>query len=234
MLELKNVSFAYNGNRNVIDNLSLTFSEGGVYGLLGKNGTGKSTMLYLMMGLLKPKKGEVTLDGEKTFERKPQTMSQMFIVPEEYDMPNVTLSEYIKIIRPFYPNFDDEVLKDCLNVFEMPENVNLKNLSMGQKKKVYISLALAVRTKVLLMDEPTNGLDILAKAQFRKAIARGMNEEQIIIISTHQVRDVEQLVDHITIINNNKVLMNEPLNSDEPLNLEELFIRKVEEQAQTK
>ena len=126
------------------------------------------------------------------------------------------------------------MLTDCLNVFEMPENVNLKNLSMGQKKKVYISLALAVRTKVLLMDEPTNGLDILAKAQFRKAIARGMNEEQIIIISTHQVRDVEQLIDHVTIINNNKVLMNEPIDSEEPLNLEELFIKKVEEQTHTK
>lgn len=234
MLELKNVSFAYRGKMNVIDNLSLSFSEGGVYGLLGKNGTGKSTMLYLIMGLLKPNKGEVMMDGERTFDRKPQTMSQMFILPEEYDMPNLTLSEYVKIIRPLYPNFDNQVLTDCLNVFEMPENVNLKNLSMGQKKKVYISLALAVRTKVLLMDEPTNGLDILAKAQFRKAIARGMNEEQIIIISTHQVRDVEQLIDHVTIINNNKVLMNEPIDSEEPLNLEELFIKKVEEQTHTK
>lgn len=227
MLEVKNLSFGYNSKQNVVENLSLQFQDGGVYGLLGKNGTGKSTLLYLMMGLLRPKQGEVLLDGNNTFDRDPETLKDMFIVPEEYDLPNTTLGKYVKTIRPFYPNFDEQVLKDCLAVFEMPLDVNMKDLSMGQKKKIYISLALAIRSKVLVMDEPTNGLDIPAKSQFRKAIARGMSENQIIIISTHQVRDVEQLLDHVTIINKTDVLLNEPINMDEPLDLEKLFIDTV-------
>ena len=227
MLEIKNISFAYKGKNYVQKDLSLTFSEGGVYGLLGKNGTGKSTLLYQMMGLLRPQQGEILVDGKNVCERLPETMQQLFIVPEEYNMPNTTLSSYVKVLRPFYPNFDEQVLHDCLEVFDMPTEVNMQELSMGQKKKVYISLALATRTKVLLMDEPTNGLDIPAKSQFRKALARGMNDEQIIIISTHQVRDVEQLISHVTIINDNQVLMNEALNPEEPVNLEKLFLEKV-------
>jgi len=227
MLEVKNLTFGYNSKQNVVENLSLQFQDGGVYGLLGKNGTGKSTLLYLIMGLLRPKQGEVLLDGNNTFDRDPETLKDMFIVPEEYDLPNTTLGKYVKTIRPFYPNFDEQVLKDCLEVFEMPLDVNMKDLSMGQKKKIYISLALAIRSKVLVMDEPTNGLDIPAKSQFRKAIARGMSENQIIIISTHQVRDVEQLLDHVTIINKTDVLLNEPINMDEPLDLEKLFIDTV-------
>ena len=102
---------------------------------------------------------------------------------------------------------------------------NLGALSMGQKKKVYMCIALATRTKLLVMDEPTNGLDILSKSQFRKVVAQGMREDQIIIISTHQVRDVETLLDHVTIIDKNTVLLNEAMNLDEPVNLEELFIK---------
>lgn len=227
MLEVKNITFGYNKKQNVLENLSLKFENGGVYGLLGKNGTGKSTLLYLIMGLLRPKSGQVEMDGVNTFDRNPEILKQMFIVPEEYDMPNTTLEKYVKAIRPFYPNFDEQVLKDCLEVFEMPMKVNMKDLSMGQKKKIYISLALAIRAKVLVMDEPTNGLDIPAKSQFRKAITRGMGDDQIILISTHQVKDVEQIIDHVTIINNNQVLMNEPLDPEQPLNLEEMFLKTI-------
>lgn len=225
MLEVKNISFGYQKGTNVQTDLSLEFKEGGVYGLLGKNGTGKSTLLYLMMGLLRPSQGEVLMDGKNPFDRDPETMSQMFIVPEEYDLPNTTLDQYVKALRPFYPSLDENLLKQCLEVFEMPENLKLKGLSMGQKKKVYISLAMALKTKVLLMDEPTNGLDIPAKSQFRKALAMGMDNERIIIISTHQVKDVETLIDHVTIINNNEVLMNESVDPEQPLNLEELFLQ---------
>lgn len=227
MLEIKNISYAYKGTKYVQHDLSLTFSEGGVYGLLGKNGTGKSTLLYLMMGLLRPQKGEVLVDGDNVAYRKPETMEKLFIVPEEYDMPNAKLSSYVAALQPFYPNFDEQVMKDCLEVFDMPTEVNMKELSMGQKKKVYISLALATRTKILMMDEPTNGLDIPAKSQFRKALMRGMTDDQIIIISTHQVRDVEQIIDHVTILNDNQVLMNEALDPEQPVNLEDLFLTKI-------
>lgn len=225
MLEVKNLSFGYHKGTNVQTDLSLEFKEGGVYGLLGKNGTGKSTLLYLMMGLLRPSQGEVLMDGKNPLQRLPETMEQMFIVPEEYDLPNTTLSKYVDALRPFYPTLDESLLRQCLEVFEMPGDLKMKGLSMGQKKKVYISLALSLKTKVLLMDEPTNGLDIPAKSQFRKALALGMTDDRIIIISTHQVKDVEALVDHVTIINNNQVLMNEALDPEQPTNLEELFLQ---------
>lgn len=228
MLQINDITFGYNSHINNIEGLSLEFNEGGIYGLLGKNGTGKSTLLYLIMGLLRPKSGNITLDGVNTAERRPETMQDLFIVPEEYNVPSIKLMDYVKALKPFYPNFNEQILKDCLEVFDMPIDINLSTLSMGMKKKVYMCIALAACTKVLLMDEPTNGLDIPSKSQFRKAIAKGMREDQTIIISTHQVKDVENILDHIVILDNNKILLNEPINLDEPVNIEEVFLNAIE------
>lgn len=232
MLKIDNLTFGYNRNQSIIDGLTLEFSEGGIYGLLGKNGTGKSTLLYLIMGLLRPQKGEVTMDGINTKNRTPEVLQEMFIVPEEYNLPSVKLEDFINSLKAFYPNFDEQTLYNCLNLFEMPNDINLGALSMGQKKKVYMCIALAAHTKLLLMDEPTNGLDIPSKSQFRKVIAKGMRDDQIIVISTHQVRDVELLLDHVTIINDNRVLYNDRINVEEPVNLEELFLKALEEQTE--
>lgn len=228
MLKIDNISYGYYSSKKVISNLSLEFCEGGVYGLLGKNGTGKSTLLYLIMGLLRPQEGQITFEGYDTSERRPEALQEMFIVPEEYNVPSIPLMDYVSAIKPFYPNFDEQILKDCLEVFDMPMDINLGSLSMGMKKKIYMCIALAARTKLLVMDEPTNGLDIPSKSQFRKVIAKGMRDDQIIIISTHQVRDVELLLDHVTIIDDNKVLKNEAIDVECPTNLEELFLNCLE------
>ncbi len=232
MLEISNISFQYGNGPKVLDNFSLTLNEGGVYGLLGKNGTGKSTLLYLIMGLLRPKQGTVCYNGIPTFLRRPEALEDMFIVPEEYNLPALPLQKYIETIKPFYPRFDEELLHRCLDMFEMPADVNLGALSMGQKKKVYMCVALATRTRLLLMDEPTNGLDIPSKSQFRKVIAGSMDPEQIIVISTHQVRDVELLLDHVTMIENNRVLLNAKMDTlfkdDEVVNLENVFNQQIE------
>ena len=229
MLKIQNVTYGYNAMHNVLENFSLSFDEPGIYGLLGKNGTGKSTLLYLVMGLLRPKQGEITFDGVNTQLRKPELLREMFIVPEEYNLPSIQLMDYVKVLKPFYPHFDEELMVNLLEMFDMKSlpnypNINLGALSMGQKKKIYMCIALASRTKLLVMDEPTNGLDIPGKSQFRKVVAQGMRDDQIVIISTHQVRDVETLLDHVTIIEQNAVLLNEKMNMDEPVNLEELFI----------
>lgn len=224
MLTIDNISYGYQTGKNVLENFSLTFSEPGVYGLLGKNGTGKSTLLYLIMGLLCPAQGKVQWNGIDTIERNPEALQEMFIVPEEYNLPQIKLRDYVRALKPFYPDFDEVLLDELLAMFDMPADINLGALSMGQKKKVYMCVALAARTRLLVMDEPTNGLDILAKKQFRKVIAQGTREDQIVIISTHQVKDVELLLDHVTIINNNKVLLNERINVEAPVDLEELFV----------
>ncbi len=231
MIAIKNLTFGYNKRSNVLDDFSLEFKAGGIYGLLGKNGTGKSTLLYLMMGLLRPQQGRVEVDGIDTAKRDPLTLSDMFIVPEEYDLPVIPLMDYVKVIRPFYPRFSEDLLERCLANFDMDKHVNLGSLSMGQKKKVYMCVALATNTRFLLMDEPTNGLDILSKSQFRKAVITGMTDDKTIIVSTHQVHDVEKLLDHVVIIETNKVLHNAPLvEDDEPIDLEKLFIKVVDNQ----
>ena len=208
MLKISNLSYGYLKNQRIMTDFSLDFEEGGIYGLLGKNGTGKSTLLYLIMGLLHPRQGQVLYKGIDTRLRRPETLEDMLIVPEEYNLPAISLKEYIKAMRPFYPRFSEETLQRCLDGFGMPLDVNLGALSMGQKKKVYMCIALAANTGLLLMDEPTNGLDIPSKSQFRKVVANSMTDDRIMIISTHQVRDVELLLDRLSVIDNNKVLLN--------------------------
>ena len=209
MIEVNNISFKYAGQKDLVfDGFSLELKQDNIYGLLGKNGTGKSTLLYLISGLLRPKKGSVSFDGIETKLRKPETLSEIFIVPEEFDLPAMSLDDYVKINRPFYPLFSTQVLEACLKDFELTSDVKLNALSMGQKKKVFMAFALATNTKVMLMDEPTNGLDIPSKSQFRKVVTQYMSGDRTLIISTHQVHDVEALLDHILILSPQKLLLN--------------------------
>lgn len=229
MIDISNVTFEYRKGKPVLKDFSLSFPQGGVYGLLGKNGTGKSTLLYLISGLLRPRHGEVRVDGMLSANRQPEMLREIFLVPEEYDLPSVSLKSYTRALKSFYPRFSDELLRKCIEVFDLEMDMQLGTLSMGQKKKVYMCVALATGTRVLLMDEPTNGLDILSKSQFRKAVVQGMEEDKTVLVSTHQVHDVERLLDHVTIINGNQVLMHGPLNEDNgPVDLEKLFIETVE------
>ncbi len=207
MLDIRNLSFSYpKQQKPVISDLSLDITAGGVYGLLGPNGAGKSTLLYLISGLLTPKTGKVELFGVDTRLRRPQTLRDIFIVPEEFVLPNVKLSTYVNTYSPFYPNFSMEDMRSHLETFEMGGyDFNLSALSMGQKKKIYMSFALATNTPLMLMDEPTNGLDIPGKASFRRFIASKIDDSRAIIISTHQVRDIDQLLDSVIILDQNTV-----------------------------
>ena len=212
MLQISNLSFSYRKpSRELFNNFSLDLLPGNVYGLLGKNGAGKSTLIYLMTGLLTPASGQVTLNGENVRRRLPKTLSEIFLVPEEFELPNTTLAQYVRINSPFYPRFSMDDMNRYLDIFEMERDVKLQSLSMGQKKKVFMSFALATNTQVLIMDEPTNGLDIPSKSQFRKIVAQGMNDEKLMLLSTHQVRDIDQVLDHVTIIDQSQVLLNASL-----------------------
>lgn len=210
MITVENLSFLYRkSKRAVLHDFSLSLEKGRVYGLLGKNGAGKSTLLYLMSGLLTPKSGKVVYHDVDVRRRLPITLQDMFLVPEEFDLPPVSLISYIELNSPFYPRFSKEDMVKYLHYFEMDINIALGALSMGQKKKVFMSFALATNTSLLLMDEPTNGLDIPGKSQFRKFIASGMTDDKTILISTHQVRDIDKVLDHVLIMDNSRVLLNE-------------------------
>ena len=201
MIQLQNISFQYAGSAApVFSQFSLSLPVGRIYGLLGPNGSGKSTLLYIMMGLLHPSEGLALVDTRDASRRERSLLQDLYIVPEEFELPSMTLADYVDTYRPFYPHFSQEVLSQCLQEFCLPESLHISRLSMGQKKKVLMAFALACGTRYLLMDEPTNGLDIASKKQFRRVIASNMTDERTIIIATHQVHDVEQLLDHVLIL----------------------------------
>ena len=214
MIDVNKVSFSYGRKKSkVLDGFSMQLEKGAVYGLLGKNGTGKSTLLYLMAGLLRPQTGKVCYQGVDVTLRRPSTLQDMFLVSEEFALPSVSLKQYVKLNAPFYPNFSDELLRSCLRDFDMNEDIHLGELSMGQKKKAFMCFALATNTSLLMMDEPSNGLDIPSKSQFRKVIASGMTDEKAVIISTHQVRDIDSLLDHVLIMDSSELLLNESVSN---------------------
>lgn len=214
MLSVNNLTFRYRRHqKEILSDFGLRLEQGGVYGLLGPNGAGKSTLLLLMAGLLTPQKGNVTLDGTDTRLRRPETLAGIFLVPEEVSLPHLSFESFVSINSPFYPDFDKSVLDICLDEFGFRPESRIDNLSMGQRKKIMISFALACNTPVVLMDEPTNGLDIPGKSAFRRLVARLMTDQRIFIISTHQVRDLEQLLDHILIMDTSRLILDSDIAS---------------------
>jgi ABC-2 type transport system ATP-binding protein len=208
MIDIQNLHFSYR-RKKVFDSLNLQFTPGHVYGLLGRNGTGKSTLLRNIAGLLFPKKGTISVDGSTPALRQPKFLQNIFLVPEEFYLPNISIADFLKHLAPFYSAFNYNQFEKFVKDFDIPADSTLQNMSYGQKKKVLISFALASGAKFLLMDEPTNGLDIMSKSQFRKVLAQALDEERCIIISTHQVKDLENLIDRITIIDEGKILFDQ-------------------------
>lgn len=208
MLEIKDITFSYGRHRPpVLNDFSANIRDGGIYGLLGRNGAGKSTLLYLAAGLLTPQSGHVYYNGTDTRFRRPSTLSDIFIVPEEFSLPNIRLREFLRLNSRFYPNFSLDDMRRHLDTFELESDLHLGSLSMGQKKKAFMCFALACNTSLLLLDEPTNGLDIPGKSRFRKFIVSSMTDDRTILISTHQVRDIDRILDHVVITERSRVLL---------------------------
>lgn len=180
---------------------------GCVYGLLGSNGAGKTTLLQLITGLLTPESGKITLDGVNTRLRQPSTTRELYLVPEEIELPPIKAESFIKYNSVFYPRFSNEDMQRYLESFGLEPGMRLDRLSMGQKKKFAIAFAISCNTRVLLMDEPTNGLDIPSKSTFRRIAAGAADDNKIILISTHQVKDISRILDRVCIMDNRKVLL---------------------------
>ena len=212
MIEIKDLEFSYSPKTKLLSDLNLKLEAGRIHGLLGKNGEGKSTLLKLISGLDFPKKGQITVMGFDPGKRYPQMLQEIFFLPEELPQANLSIENYEKVYAPFYPNFNNEQFNRFLKEFEIDSKKSFMNkLSQGQKKKVMIAFGLATNTKLLLMDEPTNGLDIPSKGQFRRMVASTINEERCLIISTHQVRDLDSLIDGITVMEGHEIVFNEPI-----------------------
>ncbi len=211
MIELKNITYGYKAKSPIFKDFSFRLPEEGcICGLLGENGAGKSTLLHLMSGLLLPRRGNVVFEDKEVGHRLPSCINQIFLVPEELSLPDMSLRQYVREMSVFYPRFSHEDFQSYLRAFGMEGADHTTSLSMGQKKKVFISFAIATNTRVLLMDEPTNGLDINGKSQFRKLMATAVDAEpRLWMISTHQVGDIERLIDHVAILHGNHIVFNE-------------------------
>lgn len=212
MITLKELSFSYSRKKEVLDRINLEVGSGHICGLLGKNGEGKTTLLNLLSGQIFPDQGSCLVLEEIPSERNARFLQQIFLLPEEISMPEVTAIEYIKMYAAFYPTFRDDICKACVESFEINLSDRLSKMSQGQRKKVAITLALAAHTPLLLMNEPTNGLDIPSKATFRRLVASLIDDNQTVIISTHQVRDLESLIDTVLILDQRQILLNKTLN----------------------
>lgn len=208
MIAIQNLSFSYNRKKRIYDNLSLSLTSGSIYGLLGKNGAGKSTLLKSMVGLLFPTEGGIRVNDFEPKRRQPSFLQTIYFIPEQTYVPSLSVERYVNLYAPFYPNFDEKKLAEYLKALEVNAVGKLTDMSFGQQKKFIIAFGLACNTPVLLMDEPTNGLDIPSKSQFRKLIASTLTDDKIIFISTHQVRDLDNLIDKIIIVEDGKMLLN--------------------------
>jgi ABC-2 type transport system ATP-binding protein len=211
MIQIQDLMFSYRKQPVLFDGLALQVDAGSIVGLLGKNGAGKSTLLKLMSGLLSPQDGDISIFNQSPQLRRPDFLKEIFFVPEEIALPSVKIKSYVSAMAPLYPDFDMEKLESILYDFELNKGMRLSKLSYGQKKKFIIAFALSTQCKLLILDEPTNGLDIPSKALFRKVVAGALTEEQAVFISTHQVKDVENLIDRVLVISEGKMVMNRSL-----------------------
>lgn len=207
MISIQKLNFQYPKRSPLFQDLSCEMSAGSITGLLGKNGAGKTSLLKIMIGLLFPDSGAIQVNGHIPMERQPSHLENLFFVSEEFFLPPISGKQYVKANAPFYPRFDHGLLDELVNSFELPETHNLQKLSYGQKKKFLISFALATKCRFLVLDEPTNGLDIPSKSIFRKNMAGSLDEDQLVLISTHQVKDVENLIDRIMILDEGRFVM---------------------------
>ncbi|WP_443945546.1 ATP-binding cassette domain-containing protein [Pedobacter sp. AW1-32] len=207
MIKIDNLNFWYSKGKPLFKNLSMQLSAGHIYGLLGKNGAGKSTLLKNLAGLVYPQSGSLMVLGSDPRKRQPELLSKICFIPEEFDLPPVKVKTYLKANTPFFENFDHTYFNRLLSEFDIPDDHSLTNMSYGQKKKFIIAFGLATQANLIIMDEPTNGLDIPSKAQFRKIMASALTDDRCIIISTHQVRDLDNLIDTIIMLDDNDVAL---------------------------
>jgi len=209
MINITDLDFWYAKKHPLFTKLNLDLQQGKIHGILGLNGTGKSTLLKLIAGNLFAKSGTVNVQQENISNRPVSLLADIYFLPEEIETPNISISKYVNTHSSFYPRFNQEKFYQILKDFNVPNDSKLHRLSFGQKKKTLIAFGLATNSKILIFDEPTNGLDIPSKSQFRKIIVREIDDDQLIVISTHQVRDLGQMLDSVVILDQGKIIFNQ-------------------------
>lgn len=210
MIEFENLQFGYK-KQTLFNGLNLSLEPGQIYGLLGLNGAGKSTLLRLLSGLLFPDKGSIRVLGHDPVQRNPSMLCEIYMLPETPYLPAITDKNFVSRMARFYPNFDSSYLESLLKEMSVPRGQVLASLSLGEKKKFHLAFGLACKPSIMILDEPTNGLDVPSKGQFRKIVAEALTEDRILIIATHQVKDIELLIDNVLILHEGNFICNQSL-----------------------
>lgn len=210
-MNINNLHFGYQESQPVLNGLSVSLSPGHIYGLLGQNGAGKTTLLKLMTGLCFPTSGEIEMLGYQPKNRDSKFLQEIFFIPEDFSLPNMMLNQYAQYYGAFYPRFDYTLFEKALKNFELNTHLSLTSLSHGQKKMFLAAFALSTRAKILILDEPSNGLDISNKQVWKELLLKEISEEQLVIISTHQVHDIENMIDRLLLMKEGKILINTSL-----------------------
>ena len=210
MITIENTSYGYKSNPLIFNNISLEIGNG-IYGLLGENGVGKTTLMHLICGLLFPKNGKCSIDGRNTAERQPEGLARYYFLPEEMQMPTESIVSFAARHSVFYPHFNQEEFELNLEELKIDRKQKLSSISYGQQKKAMLAYAFALHTPYTLLDEPTNGLDITSRQALKRIISRSMDDESTLLISTHQAHDFENLLDHLIILGKGEILLNRSL-----------------------
>jgi len=205
MIHIESMTFGY-GKRPLFGGLDLKLEPGMAYGLLGLNGAGKTSLLKLLAGALRPQSGTIRVFGEEPWRKKASFLADTIFVPEDPWVPAVKPGAWLDRYAVFRPAFDRERVAVLSREFALEEDKLLTKYSYGQRKKFTLAAALASGARLILLDEPTNGLDIPSKSQFRRALAQSVDSGRIVIVSTHQVRDLERVIDPAVIVHGGKIL----------------------------
>ncbi|WP_057937645.1 ATP-binding cassette domain-containing protein [Algoriphagus resistens] len=211
-ISIEDLNFSYPKFDPLFKRLHWSVPQGSVVGLLGKNGSGKSTLLHLLTGLLFPKNGSIKVDSWCPKDRKPVFLEDVFLLTDDMAYSgSMRIATYEKVMGAFYPKFNSSRFYQILGDFDLKRKTKMNKLSLGERKKVFLSFALSTNCRFLFFDEPTNGLDIPSKSAFRKIVTGNLHEDQTLVISTHLVADVEKLIDRVAILNNGGIQLDADL-----------------------
>ena len=201
------------GSKVALDSVSLTVPRGCVFGLLGENGAGKTTLIKHLMGLLNAQQGAVRVFGEDPVKHPERALVRVGYLSEDRDLPRwMRVWELLRYTQGFFPTWDDAYAEELLEVFQLDPSQKIKTLSMGQTAKAGLLAAIAHRPELLILDEPSSGLDAVVRKQILDAILRTVAEEgRTVLFSSHLLDEVERVSDYIAIIHNGKVLARDTL-----------------------
>ena len=211
MLEMNSVTKTF-GTFKALDNLALTVPQGAVYGLVGPNGAGKSTAIRHLTGVYRPDSGTVQVDGQPVYEN-PAVKSDIGYIPDEiFFFPSATMEDMRRFYKGLYPRFDEDLYRRLYDIFRLPKNGQIRRFSKGMQKQAAFHLTLAMRPKVLILDEPVDGLDPVMRRQVMSLILSDVAEYgTTVLISSHNLRELEDVCDHVGIMDHGKMLLEKSL-----------------------